>query len=199
VILFGTLPIFAGIVFAARPAYTYIFNAGVAERLLMPTAFLCLGYLMNAALTMPYLVSISAGMPQLASRLNLVALFVTVPVTVALIYWLGLVGAGLSWTFYNAFAISYFVPKVCSACLGMPPIAWFVGFLRVLAAGGVAYGLTWFLIARPSAYSTLSLAAAYVISSAVFLLAAYAFIGPELRDTVKRLPRTLVGGRATSL
>jgi len=197
-ILFGTLPIFAGIVFAAMPAYTYLFSANAAHRLLLPTAFLCLGYLMNAALTMPYLISISAGMPHLASRLNLVALFVTLPVTIALIYWLGLVGAGLSWAFYNTFAIGYFVPRVCRACLEMRPSAWFVGFFRVLVVGGLAYGLTWVLVARPGSYSVQSLAIAYVIGCAAYLLAAYAMIGPELRETVNGLPDKVVRGRASS-
>jgi len=153
---------------------------------------------MNAALTMPYLVSISAGMPQLASRLNLVALVVTVPVTIALIYWLGLVGAGLSWAFYNVFAIGYFVPKVCRQCLDLQPSAWFVGFFRVVVAGGLAYGLAWVLVAGPGSYSLVSLIVGYVIGSVAFLLAAYAFIGPELRDTVNRLPDKLVRGRASS-
>lgn len=190
-IMFGTLPLYAGIIFAATPAYTILFSANAAQRLLVPTAFLCFGYLMNAAITMPYLISISVGMPQIASRMNMLALFVVLPLTVALIYLFGLVGAGLSWTFYNAFAMAYLVPRVCKACLDMRPSAWFASFLRVVCLGAIAYGLTWVLIAVPGSLSIASLVLAYAISSAVFFAAAYALIGPELRDTVQRLPQRL--------
>jgi O-antigen/teichoic acid export membrane protein len=195
-ILYGTLPLFAGIVFAATPAYTYLFSASAAQRLFLPTALLCLGYLMNAALTMPYLVSISVGKPQFASRLNLVAIFVVLPVTIALIYWLGLVGAGLSWAFYNAFAIGYFIPRVSSALLDMRPSAWFGHFVRAILAGGLAYGVTWALIVVPGSHSISSLAVAYLAGSAAFLLVAYKFIGPELREAVHRLLERLVRSRA---
>lgn len=198
VIVFGTVPLYAGIVFAATPAYTYLFSASAAQRLLVPTALLCVGNLLNAAITMPYLISISAGMPHIASRMNLLALFVALPITIALIYWLGLVGAGLSWVFYNAFAMGYLVPKVCKQILELRPIAWFVGYFRVFVVGGLAYGLTWWLIAIPGSYSVRSLALAYVISSAAFVLAAYALIGPELKESVNQLPQRLVGGRAGS-
>jgi O-antigen/teichoic acid export membrane protein len=197
-ISYGCIPIFAAIIFAALPVYGYLFSPAVAQRLLPPTIFLCIGYVMNAVLTMPYTLTLAMGRPQIASRLNLLALFVVLPVTVVLIYWLGLVGAGLSWVFYHVFAYSYMVPRVCRECLEVPVLGWYLAFLKVAAAGGVAYALAWWLIAVPTSFAIFGLAIAYVIGSIVFLAVAYFLIGPELKTTVHSLPGKLMLNRAGS-
>ena len=198
-ISFGALPLFAGIVFAARPAYSFLFSPAIAERLLLPTALLCLGYLMNSLLTMPYMVSLAVGRPQIASRLNLLAIFVVLPTTLVLILWLGLVGGGLSWVFYNVFAYAYMVPRVCRECLEISPLGWYVHFLRVLVLGGLTYGVGWAVLTILGSFSIGSLAVAYVIASMAFLVIAYLWIGPELKMTVRRLPASLMPGRTGSL
>jgi O-antigen/teichoic acid export membrane protein len=197
-ISFAAFPLFAAIVFAARPAFTYVFGSAGAQKLLLPTAFLCLGYFMNAALTMPYVVSLAVGKPSIASRLNLVALVLVTPVTLLLILAFGLPGAGFSWVFYHLVAYAYMVPRVCRECLQLPVAGWFLQFGKALGIGAVAYGLAWIAIARPAGYSTLALALAYVAASAVFLGAAYLAIGPELKLTVRRLPGQLMLGRTGS-
>jgi O-antigen/teichoic acid export membrane protein len=197
-ISFGCIPIFAAIIFAALPAYGYLFSPSVAQRLLLPTIFLCVGYVMNAVLTMPYTLTLAMGRPQIASRLNLLAIFVVLPVTVVLIYWLGLVGAGLSWVFYHLFAYSYMVPRVCRECLEVPVLGWYAHFLKVAGTGGILYALAWWLIAVPTSFSIPGLAIAYVIASLVFVVAAYFMIGPELKTTVHALPGKLTLNRAGS-
>ena len=39
----------------------------------------------------------------ISMKMNIWALFVTVPATVALIYFFGMVGASVSWVFYHVF------------------------------------------------------------------------------------------------
>lgn len=197
-VAFGTLPLFTLIVFAAWPAYSYLFGSSGAQRLLLPTAFLCLGFYMNAVLTMPYMVSLAVGKPEIASRLNLLALFVVLPVTLVLILWLGLVGAGLSWVFYHLFAYAYMVPRVCRECLHIPVRGWYVHFAKVIALGAITYAPTWWFIAVPTGYAIPGLAIAYVISTLAFLGIAYLSIGPELKLTVRGLPAMLTLGRARS-
>jgi O-antigen/teichoic acid export membrane protein len=191
---FGVLPIFAGIVFASRPAYAFLFGQAGANKLFLPTAFLCLGYFMNAALTMPYMVSLAVGRPQIASRLNLLALFVVTPITLVLILSLGLVGAGLSWVVYHVFAYAYMVPRVCRECLELPVLEWFKQFAKVLGTGLLAYGAAWLAIVIPTGSTIVGLALAFVAGSAVYLLAAYLLIGPELKLTVRGLPARLTSG-----
>jgi len=197
-ISFGTFPLFAAIVFASRPAYSYLFGPVGAQKLLLPTAFLCLGYFMNAALTMPYMVSLAVGRPNIASRLNLLALFAVTPITLVLILAFGLPGAGFSWVVYHLFAYAYMVPRVCRECLDLPVREWFAHFAKVLGLGAGAYGLAWLAIVVPTSYSTVGLVLAYVLASAVFMAAAYLTIGPELKLTVRRLPGQVMLGRTGS-
>ena len=191
---FGVVPLFTAIVFACLPVYTFLFGQANAMKLFLPTAFLCLGFFMNAALTMPYTVSLAVGRPQIASRLNLLALFVVTPITVVFFLWVGGVGAGLSWVVYHVFAYAYMVPRVCRECLEMPVVEWFIHFGRALGAGVIAYGVAWVAIVIPTGESTVGLAAAFVAGSAAFLLAAYLLIGPELKLTVRGLPARLTSG-----
>jgi O-antigen/teichoic acid export membrane protein len=190
-VAYGTLPLFTLIVFAAWPAYTYLFGSSGAQKLLLPTALLALGFYMNAVLTMPYMVSLAVGKPQIASRLNLLALFVVIPVMLVLILWLGLVGAGISWVFYHVFAYAYMVPRVCRECLEIPVQGWYAHFFRCIALGAVTYAPTWFFIAVPTGLSIPGLALAFVVSSIAFLALAYLSIGPELKLTVRGLPAML--------
>jgi O-antigen/teichoic acid export membrane protein len=190
-VCFVTLPMFAGICFAARPVYTYLFNPIVAERLVLPTILLALGFYMNAALNTPYVTSLAVGKPQIAARANVVALFVVLPVTVALIAFYGIAGAAASWVFYHLFAFAYLVPMICRQCLDVSPMRWYAHFLRAFAPAVVAYGLSWFVIATPGSFSPLALALAYIVGTALFAVAAYFLIGPDLRDTVINLRQAL--------
>src|SRR5260370_8147128 len=98
-VCYGTFPLYAGITFAAVPVYTYVFNAGVAQRLLLPTAFLALGSWMNATISIPYMLSVAMGKPQIAARLNLYALLIVLPATVLLALHSVIAGAVFPLTF----------------------------------------------------------------------------------------------------
>lgn len=195
-VCYVTLPMFAGICFAARPVYTYIFNAAVADRLFLPTVLIALGFAMNAALNTPYVTSLAVGKPQIAARANVAALFVVLPVTVVLIAFYGIVGAAASWVFYHLFAFAYMVPMICRQCLDMSPWRWYWHVFKAFGLAFVAYGLSWLAIAAPGSFSVLALAVAYIAGSAMFAAGAYILIGPDLRDTVINLRQTLMPRRA---
>jgi O-antigen/teichoic acid export membrane protein len=190
-ISFGVVPVFAAIVFAALPIYEYLFGATAAHRLLLPTALLCVGFFMNAVLTMPYTVTLVVGLPQIAARLNLYALIGVLPVTAALIAWLGLVGAGLSWIFYHVVAYAYMVPRVCRECLGTSVCGWYTGSLKTGAAATFTYGGAWLLIAVPTGITVWGLALAYLVGTTSFAVASYLLIGPELKESVHGWPDRL--------
>ena len=198
-VTFGTLPLFAGICFVALPVYTYVFNGGVAQRLLLPTAFLALGFWMNGALTMPYMLSIAMGKPQIAARLNTYALFVVLPVTALLIVEFGLPGAAFSWVFYHLFAYSYMIPRISRQCLESPAWDWYAQALRVLGLATVTYGVGWLLVSLAGAFTFPILVLAYVLSSAGFGIGAYVMIGPDLRQTILRLRSSVMTRKADAL
>ena len=191
-VCFGTLPMFAGICFAALPLYGYLFNSDVAGRLLLPTVFLAVGFAMNAAINTPNVVAVAMGKPQLVVKSNVLALFVVLPVTVLLVASFGITGAAFSWVFYHLFTYTYLVPRICRECLEIRPWLWYVHAFKAFGLALIAYGLSWQLLAAAGSFSLGALAFAYVVGSAIFVLGAYLLIGTDLRGTLLRLPRTLM-------
>jgi O-antigen/teichoic acid export membrane protein len=191
-VCYGTLPLFTGICFAALPVYTYVFNAGVAERLLLPTLFLALGSWMNATIHMPYMLALAMDRPQIVARLNLYALIAVLPVTIVLIFLFGLPGAGFSWVFYHLFAYAYMVPIICRECLKSQPLDWYLHVVKALALAILAYGPAWVLVLATDPRSFPIVILAYVAGTAAFGLGSYVFIGADLRHTLQKLPKSLV-------
>ena len=192
-VCYGTLPLFTGICFAALPVYGYVFNAGVAQRLLLPTAFLALGSWMNGSLTVPYTLSVAMGKPQIAARLNTYALLVVLPVTALLIFIFGLPGAGFSWVFYHLFAYGYMVPRICRECLHSSPWAWYGHVAKVLGLAAVTYGVAWLVVLAVGTFTLPVLVAAYLVATAAFALGANAMIGADLRETLRQTLQRMRG------
>jgi O-antigen/teichoic acid export membrane protein len=184
-VCFGTLPVFAGIVFFSRPLFGYLFSDSIAVTLLLPTAFLSLGFFMNATITIPYTVSLAVGRPEIAVRLNLVALLVVTPVTAALVYAFGIPGAAFSWVFYHLFAYVYTVPRWCAECLEIPTLGWFTHLSRPFLLGAVTYGVAYLVAAWLGLDTALPLAVLFALASLAYLPAAYAVLGAESRASVR--------------
>lgn len=184
---FAAVPIFTAFPFAALPLFTFVLNAEAARLLLLPVAFLCLGFYMNATLNIPYVFSLAVGKPGISARSNFYALFMVSPVTVLLVYFWGLNGAGLSWIFYHLFAYTYGVPRICRECLGIPTLNWYLHVLKAAVPAILTYGVAWMVIASVGSHSILSSALAYLVASIVFLAIAYASIGSELRESLSGL------------
>ncbi len=198
-VCYGTFPLYAGITFAAVPVYTFVFNAGVAQRLLLPTAFLALGSWMNATISIPYMLSVAMGKPQIAARLNLYALVIVLPVTVLLVLRFGIAGAGFSWVFYHVVAYAYMVPRICRECLAAPVLTWYVHVLKVAGLGVVTYGPAWVVLSATNLSSLPIAIITYAAGTAVFGIGAYLMIGPDLRQTIQRLPGSLTVRKAGAL
>jgi len=163
----------------------------VAQRLLLPTAFLALGSWMNATISIPYMLSVAMGKPQIAARLNLYALVIVLPVTVLLVLQFGIAGAGFSWVFYHVVAYAYMVPRICRECLGSPARTWYAHVLKVLGLAALTYGPSWIVLNLTSLYSLPIAILTYVAGSAVFGVGAYLMIGPDLRQTIQRLSNSV--------
>ena len=189
---FGTVPLFAAIPFAALPVFTYLFNAEAARLLLLPVTLLGVGFYMNGTLNILYVFSLAVGRPDIAARQNFYALFCVLPVTLLLVYFFGLAGAGFSWVFYHLFAYAYGVPRTCSECLGIPTRSWYVHVSKALILAALTYGLAWVVLVITVARSNISLMLAYALASMLFLAGAYLMVGEELRETITRLPQTLL-------
>ncbi len=196
-VCYGTVPLFAGVCFAALPVYSYVFNNAAAWLLLVPTVLLSIGTYMNGTTTIPYILSVAMGKPNIGLRSNMWALVILLPVTVGLIVAFGLVGAGLSWVAYNAWLYVYLVPRVTRECLQVPALAWFAHVARPFGASVLIYGVAWLGIAVPSGYSLIGCVAAYGLATAAFAAAAFYLIGPDLKGTIRGLQATLGVARSS--
>jgi O-antigen/teichoic acid export membrane protein len=185
-VCFGTLPLFAGICFAAQPVYGYVFDPAVAQQLLLPTALLALGTWMNATLSIPYMLSIAVGRTAIPMNTSIGGVILILPITVFLVYRFGIAGAGLSWVCYHVFAYAYMVPRVCRQCLDLSPFAWYRHVAKAVLAGAATYGLVWVLAAHwPPSLPAAVLA--YAAGSLLFLGAGAALVGPDLKFTIRRM------------
>jgi O-antigen/teichoic acid export membrane protein len=177
----GMIPILAIIPFVLLPLFSYVLNEETARRLLVPTILLCVGFYMNGTLNIPHVFSLAAGKPGIAARSNFYALFVVLPATALLIYFFGLVGAGLSWVFYHIFGYFYGVPRICRECLKIPVRRWYSHVLKIFAAAGLTYGMAGIILGTAGSASIVSLSLAYSIASIVFLTGSYFMMGEELQ------------------
>jgi len=188
-VCFTTLPLFAAVIFAAKPLFTLLFNAEAARLLLLPVVFLCLGFYMNGALTIPYAFSLADGRPDISARSNFYALFIVLPVTTLLVHFFALNGAGFSWVWYHLFAYTYAVPRICRECLATSTWGWYVHVFKPMALGCATYGAAWLFLASAGQHSILPLTLMYVLASCLFLLGSFAWIGTELRGSAFSLVR----------
>ncbi len=185
---YGIVPLFAGVIFAALPVYRYVFDARSAWLLLVPTAWLCLGYYMSGTTVVPQMFSLAVGRPDILMRTTVLALVFVLPVTVAVIVLYGLPGAGFSWVVYHAFVYAYMIRRICNECLMIPFRAWLVHVGKAVGSGAAIYGAAWVGIVVQTGYSFTGLVIAYVVASAAFATVAVFLIGPDLRSTLRRLP-----------
>jgi O-antigen/teichoic acid export membrane protein len=183
-ICFGNVPVLALIPFAMLPVFSYIFNNEIATQLFLPTTLLCLGTFMQISIQVPNIFSTTMGKPEIIVKANFYSLFIVLPVTVLLIYYFGLTGAGLAFIFRMSFYYAYSIPRYCSECLKIPLKEWYGHVLKIYILIGLTYGMAWFALSTINNYSIISLAMAYIFATAVFLICSYKMIGDEFKGTV---------------
>jgi len=158
---------------------------------------LAVGYYMNGALNVPYYLALAANRPEIVTRLNVLALFATLPITVALTWRFGFTGAAASWVWYHLFAFTYVVPRICKHCIGIAPVVWFVHLGRVLALAAATYGTAAVVAFAVLAPTIVALATAYIVASIVFATASWFMIAPGSRAGLAELLGSLKGARSS--
>lgn len=185
-VCYMTLPLFALISFAALPLFTYIFNEEIAKSLQLPVVLLSLGFYLNGTMAIPYRIILATGNPEIAVRQNLYAIFSVLPVTLVLIYYLGLTGAAMGWVLYFLFCYAYSVPRICRECMGKPAWFFYGHVLRVFLLTVLTYGVAYGILVVVDIFTISSLSLTYIIASAIFLIGAYFMIGDDLGKTILR-------------
>jgi O-antigen/teichoic acid export membrane protein len=198
-VCYGLVPIFAAIIFAAKPLYTYLLNSQAAQSLLLPTTLLCVGWYMNGTVNMPLTLSLAVGRPDINSRLNFYAIFITLPATAWFIWKWGIVGAGLSSVCYHLYVYSYAVRRWSSECMGISPRLWYLHVLKFLLLAPSTYGAGWLVMDRFGLGSTLGLAGIYLVATAAYLSVGYLLLGDELRQGFNGVRGRLTYGLSRAL
>jgi O-antigen/teichoic acid export membrane protein len=183
-ICFATIPIFAAGPFVAIPVLSHVFDAPSAHMLLLPVTFLCISYYMNSTLTVPYVVSLATGRPDISARLNVLAVFFMVPTAILAIHFFGLNGAGFSWVLLHTFLYLFLLPRICRECLGVAPRIWYSHVLRIMIGGMLIYGSAWLAVRYAGPFSVLRLSIAYSGATLIYLAFALFVMGQETRRRI---------------
>ena len=181
----GVAPLFAGVAMTEPAVFTFLFSPSVAQTLWVPVMLLALGYYLNAGLTVPYLLSLAQGHPEIAAQTNLFELVIVFPAIVVLSIHLGLVGTSLSWIMYSTVEYVYMLPHIGRTCLGMSVAqtlrtAVIPQLIAMVVYGGASVGL--FVM---GVTSFPRLCAAYVVATAIYAAVSLLASRAELRDAMR--------------
>jgi hypothetical protein len=83
--------------------------------------------------------------------------------------------------------------------LAAPVLTWYVHVLKVAGLGVVTYGPAWVVLSATNLSSLPIAIITYAAGTAVFGIGAYLMIGPDLRQTLQRLPSSLSVRKARAL
>ena len=112
-IIVATAPLVAVMIFATPWILSLVFDTRTAAELELVSALLGCGFYLNGCLTMPHVLALASGHPEIVARGNLLAALVTLPITVMLTNAAGLAGAAFGWVLYHVLMYTYVVPRVC--------------------------------------------------------------------------------------
>jgi O-antigen/teichoic acid export membrane protein len=187
-------PVLALVLYAETPLVSYAFDPGVARAMILPLAVLCMGFFLQMAVATPMAMLIASGAPGLVARASACGLAVGAPIGLAGAIALGMPGAALFFLVYNLALCWYMVSRGASRYLGMAPGDWYLHMGRILVIALVVYAAPLALVLRLGP-STLTLAAVYVVASAVFCTIAFRrLMGSELKGSVIGMSQQLGRG-----
>lgn len=183
---YAAIPLFAAIAFALKPLLSYTFSPAIAEELLVTGLLLITGFYLIGMNAPNYQLAIATGRPYLARKSSELAIWLTVPAAILLIYQYGITGAGYTLLIQSLFGYFYLVPRIYRECLDRPASDWYHYWPRPLVLGLSVYGLTLYLLFALERTSILGLAGAYALASALFAAIAYHWVDPALTAQFRR-------------
>jgi O-antigen/teichoic acid export membrane protein len=189
----GTLPLFAGVLFASPPVLAVVFDPATGADLIAPTTCLCFAAYVNGVLNTPYQLSLVYDQAKITARQNLLALVLVVPAAIFLTSRWGLVGAALSGVLYQVFAVATCIPRFARVLPIGGAAAWFARLGCILAAATLGYGLPLAILGRAGATHAIRAAVGWAGGSAIFGAVAWRFLlRPESRTEAARRLGALV-------
>jgi len=85
-------------------------NPGIVENTHLLLSLVAAGFILNAAVGMPYMLQLAYGWTSIAFYQNIVSIIILVPLLFLLIPYLGVVGAAMAWVLLNVGYVIFLIP-----------------------------------------------------------------------------------------
>ena len=187
IVSYSVVPMFALLIYAFHPLFSFVFNADIARELFVPGLLLCLSTFLQATLTVPYIFALATGNSGITAKQKVFDLIIVPPLAIAFTYWWGLVGAALSIVILNILHIIYGLRRTVRECLKFGMWDWYFPFIKVLTLFLLCYGVPWLIIEMLGDFSLVSLLIGYIAGSCGFCVGGYLAVHEETRKAGKAL------------
>ena len=150
---------------------------------------LAAGFLLNAAMSAPYTVSVAVGYTRTLLIVNLVAVIPYVVVLYYLILYAGILGAGVSWVLLGSYYFVAFLPLTERRIFNRTPFSWIKNnFAPFLLIGMVLFLIGRALLPISGLDPIISMIIGGGLIMLVYLLLGYRVLDPSLQGVIRSLP-----------
>lgn len=183
----ATVPLYALVAFSFPILLQLIFSPAVAASLGPTAALLVFATFLSSIISGAYNLAIAQGRSRLIAQTSLVALAISIPVSILLISWFGLAGAGFSLIVYWLYWFIDLMPRVYRQCLDLSSREWFGYLSRLLLATAATYGIGWAVLQTWNPSSIPAILISYMVATCVYAVVAYFLLSTASKQTLYRL------------
>jgi len=116
-------------------------DPGIGENTRLLLRLVIVGYLLNATVTMPYMLQLAYGSTSLAFYKNMVAIIILIPLLFLLIHYLGTAGGAVTWLILNAGYLLFEIPLMHRRLINHEIWHWYIVDVGLPVACYVIVGL----------------------------------------------------------
>jgi len=182
-----SIPILAFVIFYNQIFFSYLFDKNIAEMLLVPVVFLCMGSFLQIAFHVPYNLILALGKANIVVKVSSLNLLISVPTAVISIHFWGLAGAGIAFLLSRLFNSIVLIPNFSKDCLNLSPIAWYLHIMKILFSFIMSYAIVWLILYLNDIQSVYNITIGFLIASTLFISSAWLLIGEEFKSSLTSL------------
>jgi O-antigen/teichoic acid export membrane protein len=155
-------------------------------------ALLAVGFLLNAAMSAPYILSVATGYTRSLLKVNLMAVPFYFPALYLLIRRYGIEGAGLAWLLLNLYYLALFVPLVQRQLMGGGTVVWLGRNWLPFFGLGMLYWVGRYVALTLPANERLGMWSIFVVCALGYAGFGFLFLGRDIRESVWSFLRRLL-------
>jgi O-antigen/teichoic acid export membrane protein len=183
----ASLPAFF-LLFFGFDVLRYWATPDVADAVSRALQILAAGFLLNAAASAPYVLSIATGETKLPLKVNLLGVGLYIPGLIGLTLIWGVDGAALAWLILNLYYLATLLPLTQRRIMRAGAAAWMRANLApFLLVGVAAFGLMSWLVGSLGRESMATIAIAGASAVAIHTIGGFFMLGSGLRRDARNL------------